>query len=202
MFDRDGPCPACLQPSDRFGDHSVGCASLGERIARHNYLRDALYHTAQSANLAPLREERALLPGGDRPADVLLPHYAGGKHQAVDVCVVSSLQVQLVDGAAEEAGHALSHRYQQKWRKYGEACAQEGISFLPAPMEVLGGFHDVTISLVKRLGESLARAGGQDEREVTRHLFQRLSILLIRGSASLILSRIPSHPQPSTDGIT
>ena len=161
-----------------------------------------LYHTAQSANLAPLREERALLPGGDRPADVLLPHYAGGRHQAVDVCVVSSLQGQLVEGASTIPGHALAHHYQQKWQKYGDACDREGISFLPAPVEVLGRFHEATVGLVKRLGESLARAGGQDERDVIRHLFQRLSVLLIRGSSSLILSRIPTQPNPSIDGIT
>ena len=79
VFETDGDCLACGQWSDRFGDHAIGCASQGERIARHNHLRDALYHTAQSASLVPLREERALLPGlaGDRrPADVLLPNNA------------------------------------------------------------------------------------------------------------------------------
>ena len=163
-----------------YGDHAVGCASQGERISRHNHLRDALYHTAQSAHLGPLREERALLPGagGERPADVLLPHHAGGKHEALDVCVVSSLQAQLVDRAAVEPGHALAHRYQQKWRKYGDACAAEGIVFTPLPFEVLGGLHEVSVSTIKKLGQALARANGQDEEEVTRHLFGRLSILL------------------------
>ena len=116
VFAIEGPCVACSQFSDSLGDHSVGCSSQGERISRHNHLRDALYHTAQSAHLGPLREERALLPSasGERPADVLLPHHAGGKHEALDICVVSSLQVQLVDHAAVEHGHALAHHYQQK----------------------------------------------------------------------------------------
>ena len=109
IFDSDGTCAGCSQPgSDRLGDHAVSCASQGERIAWHNYLRDALYNTAVSAHLAPLKEERALLPGGVRPADVLLPNFAaGGRHMAVDVCVVSSLQAQLVDKAAAEPGAAL-----------------------------------------------------------------------------------------------
>ena len=94
-----------------------------------------MYNTAASAHLAPLKEERALLPGGVRPADVLLPHFAaGGRHMAVDVCVVSSLQAQLVDRAAAEPGAALQHRYQQKWDKYGEACLAEGISSSPSPL--------------------------------------------------------------------
>ena len=83
-----------------------------------------------SANLAPLKEERALLPGGVRPADVLLPNFAsGGRHMAIDVCVVSSLQACMVDREAAEPGAALRERYHQKWDKYGEACLDEGIFF-------------------------------------------------------------------------
>ena len=199
VFERDGVC-VCSRPSDQYGDHAVGCASQGERIARHNHLRDALFYTAQSANLGPLREERALLPGGQRPADVLLPHAAGGRHEALDVCVVSSLQDGLVEKAAEAPGSALVHRYQEKWRKYGEACIQESIVFRPLPFEVLGGLHEASISSIKKIGVALARAGGQDEAEVTRHLFGRLGILLQRGNSNLILSRKLSHPKPHIDG--
>ena len=112
--------------------------------------RDALFHAAQSANLGPLKEERALLPGGVRPADVLLPHHAGGLHEALDVCVVSSLQSQLVDRASEEPGHALRHRYHQKCSKYEEDCLAEGIAFKPIPFEVLGGIHHVAAGVIKR----------------------------------------------------
>ena len=94
VFRSSGACKACGQPhSDRLGDHAIACGSQGERIARHNHLRDAIYHAAATASLAPLREERALLPGVEqRPADVLLPHFSGGRHCCIDVCVVSSLQ--------------------------------------------------------------------------------------------------------------
>ena len=128
LFQGDGACQGCGRHSDRLGDHAIACASQGERIARHNHLRDALFHAAASASLAPLREERALLPGVEqRPADVLLPNFAGGLHCCVDVCVVSSLQAQMVNGAAEEPGHALQARYSQKWDKYGAACQDKGM---------------------------------------------------------------------------
>ena len=91
------------------------CASRGERIARHNHLHDALFHSAVTASLAPLREERALLPGvEDRPADVLLPFFAGGRHCACDVAVVSPLQAQFIDRAGAEPGYALQQRLSQK----------------------------------------------------------------------------------------
>ena len=137
LFRSDGACEGCGRHSDKLGDHAIACASQGERIARHNHLRNAIFHTAVSASLAPLREERALLPGIEqRPADVLLPNFSGGLHCCVDVCVVSSLQTQLVAGAAEEAGYALQHRYTQKWDKYGPACQAEGLVFQPVPVEV------------------------------------------------------------------
>ena len=56
VFEQDGDCVACGLPSDKLEDHSVGCAARGERMARHNCLRDALFHAAVSAQLARCRE--------------------------------------------------------------------------------------------------------------------------------------------------
>ena len=71
MYDSSGECIACGQSSDEFGDHSIGCSSEGERIYRHNTLRDAIYMTAKQASLSPAKEQSALLPGSaEKPADV------------------------------------------------------------------------------------------------------------------------------------
>ena len=126
----EGPCIACGQISDTLGDHAVSCASRGERISRHNPLRDAIYQSASSACLGPTREDRALLPGLEhRPADVLIPMWAGGQDMAIDVTVVSPFQQQAMERASTEPGYALEMRYDQKWRKYGELCQSEGIVF-------------------------------------------------------------------------
>jgi hypothetical protein len=62
------------------------CGSHGERISRHNQLRDAIYQVAASSNLAPRKEENALFPGTSaRPADVLIPNWTGGRDTALDV---------------------------------------------------------------------------------------------------------------------
>ena len=77
------------------------CGSAGERVSRHNALRDALYSAAVSASLGPSREGRFLLPGDDRrPADVLVPHWTGGQDTAWDVTVIHPLQAATVAGAA------------------------------------------------------------------------------------------------------
>ena len=86
VFDQDGYCVACgCVTSDSFGHPAIifGSHGIGERIARHNLPRNAIYATTASAHLAPikLKEDRALLPGCDgRPADVLIHNYMGGLH--------------------------------------------------------------------------------------------------------------------------
>jgi hypothetical protein len=41
---------------------------------------------------------------------------------------------------------------------------------------------------------------GQEEAEKTRHLFQRLAVLLAKGNAALFLNRVPCHPSAVIDG--
>ena len=93
VYNYTGSCPARGRQSDALGDHGMVCGTGGERIARHNTLRDALHDTAAAAGLAPTKEGRALLPGNDRrPADVFLLGWAGVRDAAIDVTVVHPLQ--------------------------------------------------------------------------------------------------------------
>ena len=76
VYSKTAPCPACLRLSDTKGDHAMSCGTGGERIARHNHLRDALFEMAVSAVMAPTKEGRFLLPGDDRrPADVFISYW-------------------------------------------------------------------------------------------------------------------------------
>ena len=61
-----------------------------------------------------------------------------GMDAALDVTVASPLQATLVQKAAEEAGHALSHAYDRKFKQVGEECQQQGVKFLRLPVETLG----------------------------------------------------------------
>ena len=61
VYHESGPCPACGEDSDTYGDHAVGCGKEGERVFRHNILRDAIHQTAKQASLAPAKEQSALL---------------------------------------------------------------------------------------------------------------------------------------------
>ena len=122
---------------------------------------------------------KVLLPGVDRrPADVLLPNWAGGRDAALDVSVINPLQQPTLRGAATTPGHALTVAYDRKMSGAAEACASQGISFIPLAFESLGGIHKRAIVEGKKLAAALARHSGQEEGEACRHLFSRLSILL------------------------
>ena len=76
IFYTRGRCPVCQALADPFGDHHVGCGGNGDRIHRHNSIRDAIFSAAQTAALAPRKELPSLIPGSQaRPADMFLPNW-------------------------------------------------------------------------------------------------------------------------------
>ena len=70
MYEEEYSCPVCKKSADAFGNHQVGCGGNGDRIFRHNAIRDAVFSAAQSAALCPRKEMPSLIPGSrSRPAD-------------------------------------------------------------------------------------------------------------------------------------
>ena len=202
LYSHEGPCPSCRRYSDAHGNHAMCCGSGGERISRHNHLRDHLHDTAVAAGLGPVREVRFLIPGQDsRPADVLVPHWIGGKDAALDITVVNPCQTATVVGAATTAGHSLNFAYTRKVRGAGEACQRQGVAFLPIVVESFGGWHEAAVREVERLGAALARQSGQEEDEAVRHLWGKLGMLLQRGNAAILANRVPSFPAAAIDGV-
>ena len=202
IFRSEGKCTACPHQSDKRGDHAISCGYEGERIARHDHLRNALFNTCSQACLGPTREVRDLVPGSEaRPADLFLPNWTAGQDTALDVTVVNPLQISMVQNAAVTPGYALTKSFDRKVAKHGESCQQAGVCFTPLPFETLGGWHEKTVSEVKKIASSLSRHTGASEGETISDVIQRLSILVIKGNAALLLNRFPTYPSPPTDGI-
>ena len=65
--------------------------------------------------------------------------------------------------------------------------------FLPLATEALGGWHPVAVDQVVKLGTALARQTGQEEGEVKGQLWQKLSLLLMKGNAALFTNRMPDQ---------
>ena len=52
----------------------------------------------------------------------------------------------------------------------------------------MGGWHKVAAEQIKKVGAVIARRRGEEGQIQMRHLFQRLSRLLMRGNASLLVN--------------
>ena len=101
----------------------------------------AFCDTAVAAGLGP-KEGRFLLPDdGRRPADVLVPNWAGGRDAALDVTVVNPFQGATIAQAATTPGYALTFAFDRKARGAAEDCRRQGIAFLPLAAESFGGWH-------------------------------------------------------------
>ena len=202
IYQTEGKCTACPRQSDKRGDHAISCGYKGELIARHDHLRNALYNTCSQACLGPTREVRDLVAESDaRPADLFLPNWSGGQDTALDITVVNPLQVAMAQQAAATPDYALGKSFDRKLAKHGDLCRQAGVAFVPLPFETLGGWHEVTVREVKKIGSALSRHTGSNEGETIKHVIQRISVLLIKGNAALLLNRQPSFPSTSTVGI-
>ena len=190
------PCPECRGTADIFGDHQVGCGGNGDRISRHNNIRDVVFTAAQSAAFAPSKEAPGLVIGSlSRPADVFLPSWSCGRPAALDIHVISPLQQQTLSEASVTPGHALQVGVQRKLTSNLPACREAGVECIPIVAETLGGLAEDTIFTVRSLGRAIAdRTGSMDPISTTRHIFQRFAIALWRGNACLWLHRHPTLP--------
>ena len=195
------PCPECGRVADMFGDHQVGCGGNGDRIARHNAVRDVLFSAAQSAALAPIKEAPSLVPSSSsRPADILLPAWSHGRPAALDVHIISPLQLQTLVEAATHPGHALDVGVHRKLSSHLSVCRSAGVDFIPVVAETLGGLAKDTISMIRSIGRALGqRSNPSDPATSTQQLFGRFALALWRGNACSWLHRVPLIP-PSLDG--
>ena len=142
--------------ADIMGDHQVGCGGNGDRISRHNSIRDMLFATAQSAALAPSKETPGLVPNSLlRPADILLPNWTQGRPAALDIHVISPLQQLTLAEAASTPGHALQVGTRRKLSSNLSACRDAGAECIPIVAETLGGLSEDSIHTVRAIGRAI-----------------------------------------------
>ena len=94
----------------------------------------------------------------------------------------------LTYSSSERAAHA---KVAAKERLYGNQCAAQNVDFLAATVCSYGGWLPNGVDFIRRLAACLAESSGQDRSVVTANLWQRISIALWRGNASLVLQHSP-----------
>ena len=86
---------------------------------------------------------------------------------------------------------------EQSW----EACRDEGLAFIPLPVETFGSWHKDAAKELRRIAIAAAKNRGKEENVAVKHFFQKLSVTLARGNAALLLSRMPTSEQPEVFGL-
>ena len=184
------------------GIHSLNCSLGGERIARHNHLRNAIFDAAQMAALVPLKEPLHLVSGhgGIRPADVYIPQWCQGKGSCLDIVVTNPLQQATVAQCAVAWDYAVNKAYSDKVTKFGAKCAAEGLAFFPIAVNMFGSWHKSSLATIMKLGTQQARHLDKEPAEQVRFLHQRLAISLAKDVSQMIACRVPAHAPTTMDG--
>ena len=143
----------------------------------------------------------ALIPSSQSwPADVYLPNWDRRRPAALDVSVISTLQRLTLCGAANVIGYALSAE-DGKRASHEASCRDAGVSFrVLLIFESLGGLSDLGRKTLYSIGRLLGLRMGVPISDSVRHLFQRCSVCLWWGNATLWLHCF-SCPPPQTDSI-
>ena len=203
------PCTATPTPVQNavpqlilFGDHQVGCGGNGDRISRHNAVRDVIFAAAQSAALGPSKEVLGLVPA---PSLVLQTFF----------CLTGTSVAQLPWMSTSPApsrsrpllrlpsplGMPSKLVFNGNWPLTSLHAALLGTDFIPLVAETFGGLAEDTVSTVSAIARAISdRSHATDPATTSRHLFGRLAIALWSGNAGLWLHRHPTLP-PFLDGV-
>ena len=108
---------------------------------------------------------------------------------AFDVSLVSPTKDNVLHRAAEFPAAAIEMRKASKNSQHFDHCRSQGIAFMPLVVETFGGWDGEAVKLLKDMARQCARRWRRNGADEMKYFFQRMSVALQRGNASLILER-------------
>ena len=193
---------------DVWGDHCLVCPCSGDRVVRHNALRNVVFDECNIAGLAPERERNGLLPGNRvpdeglprtrsarRPADIWVPRGENGSGEAWDFTVRSGLQgAHLRDAASDPS--SLHNHFEDCKRRYLDTdriCTEAGFRFLPLAIEAhSGSFSSSLRGVLDWVASASSSVTHESKEAVSLRIAQRVSCVLHRECARAVLRRTAS----------
>ena len=167
LWDRDTACSMCGKVLHRWGDHALACCCGGDRVLRHNAIRDVVCSAvAEFITVSPELEKPGLLlpprppdPGGHhpdvdpssvssplpaasrRPADIWVPRGVSGFAEAWDFSISSLLRSSHLSSASTSVADVF-HEVETRKRAFQDTAslvAERGATFCPLVLEACGG---------------------------------------------------------------
>lgn len=204
IFNGDEICPLCGAPMDRFGDHALVCPCGGDRVIRHNSIRDQLFDEMRGGGLSVEREKTGLLPGrpaedglpstaqARRPADIWVASRDAKPPQALDFAVTAGLRDPAI-GADEAMVAAVFQDYEHHKRNHLDTdsqCRRQGLAFVPFIIEAhAGGLSPLARRTLDTVAKAVAATTHSEPAAVALRIAQRISCSLQRETARAVLRR-------------
>ena len=166
LWDRDTACSMCGEVLDRWGDHALACCCGGDRVLRHNAIRDVVCSAvAEFTMVSPELEKPSLLlsprppdPGGPpfdvdpssassplpapsrRLADVWVPRGVSGFAVAWDFSVFSLLRSSHLSSASPSVADVFDEveTWKRAFQDTASLVAERGATFCPLVLEACG----------------------------------------------------------------
>lgn len=180
-------CPECHDALDPFGDHFVTCRKNGF-TRRHNALRDTWAQVLASGGIRHAKE--VAVPGGDRPADILLIGWDKGTDVCVDLTITSPLGLDAYPLNTEKARRHLNEAEKEKRTKQITQCEAMGWGHHPAAYSPWGGQGNAAKSLLfEVLKRATADQQGWPKTQRILEMRQNLSLTLAREVAKQLSLR-------------
>ena len=180
---------------DVFGHHAVVCDCSGDRIKRHNAIRDCLFDSCVAACWAPVKESPFLLAGSsERPADIFIPNFSHGKGLVIDTAVTCPLQRTFLHDSSRVAGFSCNkYADEVKSKPFRARVESEGFDYLPFVVESFGGFSEGAIPFLNKMTSSISTRFSVEKAVCSKSLYDKLSICLMKHVARSISSRFPEN---------
>ncbi len=175
------------------GKHALLCAR-GESVRGHNAIRDELHSMSASVDTAAETGPEGLIASRPhpRPADVLTGAFHNGHLAAVDVGVISPSAA----GAGRDCVVTMAQRKIERMQPFAG-------QYQPFAISCWGRVHPAALQMLGRLARRMARReGGSSHRAVLQRLVARITILVMRRAARMVLRWLPQIAGSDDEGPT
>ena len=135
----------------------------------------------------------SFFPGSsERPADVFIPNYSGGKNLFLDVAITYPLQHKYVVDAAQTLGFSCNNYADEvKCKNFEVRVQDEDALYLPAVFESFGGFSRDLPDFFCKLITSVSLRCDDSKCTISKHFYETISCALMKSIARSVTSRFP-----------
>ena len=179
------------------GKHALLCAR-GESVRGHNAIRDELHSMAASVDSAAETEPEGLIASRPhlRPADVLTSAFHNGHLAAVDVGVISPSAA----GAGRDCVVTMAQRKLERMQPFADELEAAGVEYQPFAISCWGRMHPTARQMLVCLAKRIARRqGGSSHGAVLQRLAARITVVVMRRAARMVLKCLPQNDDTSSD---